>query len=162
MIPSACGCSLPLLMALLVVATAAASLDSATATKSPHSAHMRPHRDGSIGAAACMGPSLSQLPSLPLPNYNVPASIERNLTDGGRTDVHGWLMLPWDRPASTPDSVPISAWFYHHTPSVPSADTRTHTRRKKQMKEGAKFVCNVVCRTHSGRAIAFPFRGGSG
>lgn len=126
MLPSARSCSLPLLMALLVV-VAAASLGPATASKSPHSAHMRHHRNGNVGAAACTGPSLSQLPSLPLPNYNVPAAIERNLTNGGRTDVHGWLMLPWDRPASTPDSVPISAWFYHHTPSV-KKQTHAHTQ----------------------------------
>jgi len=144
MLLSARSCSLPLLMALLVVA-AAVSLGTVTASKNPHSAHMRHHRDGNVGAAACTGLSLSQLPSLPLPNYNVPASIERNLTDGGRTDVHGWLMLPWDRPASTPDSVPISAWFYHHTPSVQKHKRANTQRRTAQMKEGAKFVCNGVC-----------------
>ncbi len=110
-----------LLLAMVVLATpplvsATAALNHPTLSPTHSHAHQHHHRSSAVGSAACTGPALSQLPSLPLPNYYVPSSIESNLTTGGRMSVHGWLMLPWDRPASTPASVPVSAWLYHHTP----------------------------------------------
>lgn len=37
---------------------------------------------------------------------------------GGRTDVHGWLILPIDQPlpASNTTAEPIDAWYSHHVP----------------------------------------------
>lgn len=40
------------------------------------------------------------------------------LTPGGRSDVHGWLILPQDQPqdVNTNSSYGIRAWFSHHVP----------------------------------------------
>lgn len=35
---------------------------------------------------------------------------------GGRFDVHGWLILPFEQPSPAAASDPISAWFSHHVP----------------------------------------------
>lgn len=70
----------------------------------------------SLVAAACSGPSLAALPQLPLPSTYIPDSIQHALHPGNRNDVHGWLWLPWDRPASTPVEAPLLGWWVHHTP----------------------------------------------
>ena len=95
------------LVALLVVTAAAVS--ASPSHKHRHVAHP-------VSAAACAGPALAALPTLPLPSYYVPASVSSNFTAGGRFSRHGWLMLPWDRSADAPAAQPINAWFYHHTP----------------------------------------------
>lgn len=78
--------------------------------------HRHQHSTKPVSAAACTGPSLAALPTLPLPSYYVPASISSNLTRGGRFSRHGWLMLPWNRSPDAPSTQPINSWFYHHTP----------------------------------------------
>jgi hypothetical protein len=35
---------------------------------------------------------------------------------GGRFDVHGWLILPFEQSVPTDPSTPIHAWFSHHVP----------------------------------------------
>lgn len=35
---------------------------------------------------------------------------------GGRVDVHGWLILPFNQDKSNDSSVPLKAWFSHHVP----------------------------------------------
>jgi hypothetical protein len=44
------------------------------------------------------------------PTYPVP------LTDGGRFDVHGWLVLPFDQTKPSDPASPMKAWFSHHVP----------------------------------------------
>jgi hypothetical protein len=38
------------------------------------------------------------------------------IPEGGRFDVHGWLVLPIEQPKPTDPSVPIEVWLSHHVP----------------------------------------------
>jgi hypothetical protein len=38
------------------------------------------------------------------------------LEKGGRRDVHGWLILPFDQPKPEDPTTPLKAWFSHHVP----------------------------------------------
>lgn len=98
---------IPVLVALLLLSVAVVSGSAS---------HKRLHSSRAVSAPACTGPALAALPSLPLPSYSVPPAISSNLTVGGRFSRHGWLMLPWNRSPSAPATMPINAWFYHHTP----------------------------------------------
>jgi hypothetical protein len=38
------------------------------------------------------------------------------LEKGGRRDVHGWLIMPFDQQKPDDPTSPLKAWFSHHVP----------------------------------------------